>query len=46
MIYIRETTPIKMSGKSSFLISFAYDSKVVDAIKTLPVKQYLKNIQA
>lgn len=46
MIYIRETTPIKMSGKSSFLISFAYDPKVVDAIKTLPVKQYLKNIQA
>ena len=46
MIYIRETVPIKMSGKTSFLISFAYDPKVVDAIKTLPVKQYLKNIQA
>ena len=35
-----------MSGKTSFLISFAYDPKVVDAIKTLPVKQYIKNIQA
>ena len=46
MIYLRETTPIKMSGKTSFLISFAYDPKVVEAIKTLPVKQYIKNIQA
>ena len=46
MIYIRETTPIKMSGKSSFLISFAYDPKVVEAIKTLPIKQYIKNMQA
>lgn len=46
MIYIRETIPIKMSGKSSFLISFAYNPKVVEAIKILPVKQYLKNIQA
>lgn len=35
-----------MSGKTSFLISFAYDQKVVDAIKTLPVKQYIKKIQA
>ena len=35
-----------MSGKSSFLISFAYNPKVVEAIKTLPIKQYLKNIQA
>ena len=35
-----------MSGKTSFLISFAYDPKVVDAIKTLPVKQYIKKIQA
>ena len=46
MIYVRETIPIKMSGKTSFLISFAYDPKVVDAIKTLPVKQYIKKIQA
>ena len=35
-----------MSGKTSFLISFAYDQKVVDAIKTLPAKQYIKKIQA
>ena len=35
-----------MSGKTSFLISFAYDPKVVDAIKTLQVKQYIKKIQA
>lgn len=35
-----------MSGKTSFLISFAYDPKIVDAIKTLPVKQYIKKIQA
>lgn len=46
MIYIREIIPIKMSGKTSFLISFAYDPKVVDAIKTLQVKQYIKKIQA
>ena len=46
MIYIREIEPIKMSGKTSFLISFAYDPKVVDVIKTLPVKQYIKKIQA
>lgn len=46
MIYIRETVPIKMSGLSSFLISFAYNEKVVEAIKTLPIKQYIKNIQA
>ena len=35
-----------MSGKTSFLISFAYDQKVVDVIKTLPAKQYIKKIQA
>ena len=46
MIYIRETIPIKMAGRSSFLISFAYDPKIVEAIKTLPVKQYIKKIQA
>ena len=46
MIYIREIIPRKFSGKSSFLISFQYDPKIVEAIKTLPVKQYLKNIQA
>ncbi len=46
MIYIREIDPIKMSGKSSFLISFAYDPRIVEAIKTLQVKQYIKKIQA
>lgn len=42
MIYIRETIPIKMSGKTSFLISFQYDPKIVEAIKTLPAYYYHK----
>ena len=42
MIYIREIIPRKFSGKSSFLISFAYDPKIVEAIKTLPACYYHK----
>lgn len=42
MIYIREIIPIKLSGLSSFLISFMYNEKIVEAIKTLPVKYYHK----
>ena len=42
MIYIREIIPRKFSGKSSFLISFAYDPKIVEAIKTLPAYYYHK----
>ena len=42
MIYIREIVPLKMSGLSSFLISFMYNEKIVEAIKTLPLKYYHK----
>ena len=42
MIYIREIIPRKFSGKSSFLISFQYDPKIVEAIKTLPACYYHK----
>ena len=42
MIYIREIIPRKFSGKSSFLISFQYDPKIVEAIKTLPAWYYHK----
>lgn len=42
MIYIREIIPRKFSGLSSFLISFQYDPKVIDAIKTLPMYYYHK----
>lgn len=46
MIYIREITPLKYSGLSSFLVSFAYNPNVVDALKTLPMKYYHKATQA
>ena len=46
MIYVRETVPIKMPGLSSFLVSFAYNPQIVDALKTLPLAQYHKNLQA
>lgn len=42
MIYIREIIPRKFSGKSAFLISFQYDPKIVEAIKTLPAYYYHK----
>ena len=42
MIYIREIVPRKFSGLSSFLISFQYDPKVVEMIKTLPNYYYHK----
>jgi len=43
MIYIREIVPKKISGRSSFLISFAYDPKIVAALKTLPVAYYIES---
>lgn len=42
MIYIREIVPKKFSGLSSFLVSFQFDPKIVDAIKTLPNYYYHK----
>ena len=46
MIYIRETIPKKYSGRTSFIISFQYDQKIVDAIKTLPMAYYLTKEKA
>jgi SNF2 family DNA or RNA helicase len=43
MIYIREIVPRKFSGLSSFLISFQFDQKIVDALKTLPMYYYHKS---
>ena len=42
MIYIREIEPLKFSGLSSFLVSFQFDPKIVEAIKTLPNYYYHK----
>ena len=46
MIYIREIVPRKMPGLSSFLVSFAYNPTVVEALKTLPLYYYHKSDQA
>ena len=43
MIIIRETKPIKISGISSFLISFQYEPKTVEAVKSLPTYYYHKD---
>ena len=40
MITIREIKPIKVSGSSSFLITFPFSPIIVDAIKSLPVAYY------
>ena len=45
MILVKEQSPpLKMSGRSSFLISFNYDQKVIDTIKQLPTYYYHKSI--
>jgi len=46
VIYVRETVPVKMPGKTSFIVSFAYSPQIVDAVKSLPLACYHKNIQA
>ena len=46
MIYVREIQPIKWSGLSSFMISFAYNPAIVEALKSLPMKCYHKSKQA
>jgi len=44
MIQIQELRPpLKISGISSFGISFDYDPEIVDAVKTLPTYYYHKN---
>ena len=42
MIHIIETKPIKLSGISSFCITFDYNPAIVDAIKALPTFYYHK----
>lgn len=42
MIHVKEITPLKFSGRSSFLISFNYNQKIVEAIKLLPNYYYHK----
>ena len=44
MIRIRETDcPRKMTGKSSFLINFDFDQRIVDTLKTIPTYYYHKS---
>lgn len=35
-IEIREISPIKLSGRTSFQVSFPFNQKIIDAIKTVP----------
>ena len=41
---IESRPPLKVSGLSSFLITFQYNPAIVDAIKTLPTAYYHKKI--
>ena len=44
MIRITEISPCrKMTGKSSFLINFDFNQKIVDALKTIPTYYYHKS---
>lgn len=42
MIKVQEITPLKFSGRSSFLVNFDYKPKIVEAIKLLPNYYYHK----
>ena len=42
MIYILETIPVKMSGKTSIAIKFDFNSEVVEFLKTFPCYYYHK----
>ena len=42
MIKIEESTPRKLSGRTSLLIAFPFDQGVVDVIKALPTYAYHK----
>lgn len=42
MIIIREDIPKKISGKTSFFLSFAYNKNIIDKIKELEVYNYSK----
>lgn len=43
MIYIKEDKPIELSGTSSLFISFNYNQKVIDFLKTLDIYRYHKD---
>lgn len=47
MITIKEIKPIKISGRSSFLVQLDhFDTDVADAIRALPTSYYHKAISA
>lgn len=46
MIQIKEIKPIKVSGLTSFLVSFEYNAEIINAIKALTTSYYLKKLQA
>ena len=42
MIYISEIKPVKISGLTSFAISFAFNQAIIDVLKRLPTYYYHK----
>ena len=42
MIYISEIQPVKMTGRSSFAISFPFNQAIIDSLKGLPTFYYHK----
>lgn len=46
MINIVETIPVKLSGLTSFLVTFNYNPAIVDAMKTLPMAIWHKKLLA
>ena len=46
MIKIEESTPRKLSGRTSLLITFPFNQCVIDVIKALPTYVYHKKDRA
>lgn len=46
MINIVETIPVKLSGLTSFLVTFNYNPAIVEAMKTLPLAVWHKKLLA
>ena len=42
MIKIEESTPRKLSGRTSLLIAFPFDQDAIDVVKALPTYVYHK----
>lgn len=46
MIKIEESTPRKLSGRTSLLITFPFNQAAIDVVKTLPTYVYHKKDHA